>query len=103
MKKIYNKLVRDRPPEIIKAEGSEYKIKILSDEKFAVELLNKLKEETQELIEAKDNRPELIKEIGDVYEVIDAIIEYYNLDRREIIKIKKERKVKRGGFEKRFF
>lgn len=104
MGKIYNKLVRDKIPEIIKADqGRAPKTRVLANEEFIVELLKKLKEEAKELAEVKDNKPELIKEIGDVYEVIDAIIEYYNLDREGIMKLKNERKQKRGGFKKKIF
>lgn len=100
---IYNKLVRDNIPEIIKAENKEPIIKILNDEDFIVELFKKLEEESEELIQAKGNNSEMEKEIGDIYEVIDAIIDYYNLDKEAINKLKQERKIKRGGFAKKIF
>ena len=104
MIKTYNKLVRDKIPQIIKAnEGGAPKTKILPDQEFIIELFKKLKEEAKELIETRGNKPELIKEIGDVYEVIDSIIEYYNIDKGEIMRLKRERKRKRGGFRKRIF
>lgn len=104
MGKIYNKLVRDKIPEIIKADqGRAPKTRVLANEEFIIELLKKLKEEAEELVLAKDDKLELPKEIGDVYEVIDAIIEYYNLDRDKIMKLKNERQQKRGGFKKKIF
>lgn len=103
MKKIYNKLVRDNIPEIIEADNRRPNIRKLGKQEYSEELMKKLKEETEELINAKDDKEELAKEISDVYEVIDSIIDYYNLDRDNIIKLKKERKEKRGGFEKRIF
>ena len=103
MKIIYNKLVRDNIPEIIKADNSEPTIRILNDEEFIVELFKKIQEEYEELAQAKGNKLEMEKEIGDIYEVIDAIIDYYNLNKEAIIKLKQERKIKRGGFNKRIF
>lgn len=49
--KVYNKLVRDRIPEIIKSEGRNVKIKILNDEEYRGELNKKLQEEVKEYIE----------------------------------------------------
>lgn len=103
MKKIYNKLVRDNIPEIIKADNCQPNIRKLVEQEYLKELMKKLKEETEELINAKNNKKELVKEISDVYEVIDAIIDNYNLDRDKIIELKKERKEKRGGFKQGIF
>ena len=42
---IYNKVIRDKIPEIIKNSGNSSVVKNLSNEKFLVELEKKLKEE----------------------------------------------------------
>ncbi len=62
-----------------------------------------MKEEVEELISAKDQRQELMKEIGDVYEIIDAIIDNCGLGKEEIMKLKNERDKERGGFDKKIF
>jgi predicted house-cleaning noncanonical NTP pyrophosphatase (MazG superfamily) len=67
------------------------------------ELFKKLEEEAGEMIEARADKQELIKEIGDVYEIIDAIIDNCGLDKAEIMKLKNERKIERGGFDKKIF
>jgi len=102
MAKIYNKLVRDRIPEIIEKDGEVPFVRILDDAEYREELKKKLREEAEELILAKDN-DELIKEIGDVLEVLEFIEKSFGLDKEEILKIKEERKQKRGGFEKKIF
>ena len=46
--KVYNKLVRDKIPEIIEADGKTCKTKILSDEEYIAALETKLNEEVAE-------------------------------------------------------
>lgn len=99
----YNKLIRDRIVEIIESDGLEYKTRVLEDAEFKQELLKKIVEESNEVLEAGNNREELVKEIGDVLEVIDAIVDAFELDRNTIENVKQERKEKRGGFENRIF
>ena len=103
MKTTYNKLVRDKIPQIIKENKQTPVIRKLNEEEFTEELFKKLKEETQEIIEAKNNKKELMKEISDVYEVIDTIIDLYKLDKDLTLKLQKDRKEKRGNFEERIF
>ena len=101
MKIIHNKLVRDNIPEIIKKDKAEPVIRILEHEEFLKELFIKLVEEAKEAVAAMDDKQELMKEIGDIYEVIDAIIDNCDLDKNLIMGIKNKRKVERGGFSKK--
>ena len=101
--KTYNKLVRDKIPEIIEADGEMPKVRILGEAEYKVALLEKLVEESREAMAAKGDPKELSKEIGDVLEVIDATIEAFGLDRSRIEESKQKRKESRGGFEKRLF
>ena len=101
MKKVYNKLVRDRIPEIIEKDGASFKTSVLNDEDFKTELLKKLIEEAQEVVGAKDDNKELVKELGDILEVIDYLIKSFDLDKIEIEKVKAESKDSRGGFDKK--
>ena len=100
---IYNKLIRDLIPEIIERNGDISKIRILNQREYKLELLKKLIEESKEVLEARNNKKDLIKEIGDVMEVLESIEKTYKLNKKDILKIKKERIKKRGGFEKRIF
>ena len=100
---IYNKLIRDLIPEIIEKNGAISKIRILNQKEYKLELLKKLIEESKEVLEARNNKKDLIKEIGDVMEVLESIEKTYKLNKKDILKIKKERNKKRGGFEKRIF
>ncbi len=101
--KIYNKLVRDRIPEIIEADGKTPKVRILSEAEYKTSLLEKLVEEAKEALATKGDQKELAKEIGDIQEVIDASVEAFKLDRSQIETLKQKRKTDRGGFEKKLF
>ncbi len=48
MKKLYNKLIRDRIPEIIANVGHESKVRILHDDEYFTSLCKKLQEEVDE-------------------------------------------------------
>jgi predicted house-cleaning noncanonical NTP pyrophosphatase (MazG superfamily) len=98
-RKIYNKLVRDRIPEIIAAEGREYAVEIMEDAEYRQALLAKLVEEAQEVAEAEPD--EIVRELADLYEVIEALLLAFDLNRDAIRVVEQKRRDERGGFEKR--
>jgi predicted house-cleaning noncanonical NTP pyrophosphatase (MazG superfamily) len=93
---IYNKLVRDRISEIIAADGREYATEIIEDAEYRQALLTKLVEEAQEAAETEP--VELVKELADLYEVIDAILIAFNLNKDDILALQQKRRDERGGF-----
>ena len=96
---IYNKLIRDRIPEIIQAEGKRFDIEIMPDAEYRQALLAKLSEEAAE---ARDASPEkLTIELADLFEVIDAVLAAHGIDQGEVLRVQQERRAKRGGFEQR--
>ncbi|MEY8849696.1 hypothetical protein AB9K26_12830 [Psychroserpens sp. XS_ASV72] len=98
----YNKLVRDNIPIIIKKAGGVSHIRKIPKEKAITLLAQKLIEESIEVWNSNDNT-ELINELADVLEVIDALISYCGVDKKELAKIKKKKLIKRGGFKELFF
>jgi predicted house-cleaning noncanonical NTP pyrophosphatase (MazG superfamily) len=100
---IYGKLVRDNIPEIIKKENKIPTTRILSNDEYKLELLKKLVEEANEVLEAKEDENGLIKELGDLLEVIDSTIKAFNLSKEEVLILKDKRKQERGGFDKQIF
>ena len=96
MKKSYQKLVRDRIPEIIETSGNTCVTEILSDEDYLRMLDAKLDEELAEY-HADQN----IEELADLMEVIRAcaVARGYTLEQLE--QVRAEKAAKRGGFEKK--
>jgi len=101
-RKTYNKLIRDKIPEIIKKDNAIPKISILNDEQFAIALKEKLVEEAKELLEAKTSE-EILNELSDVLELVESITTNNKLTITEVEKQKLVKKEKRGGFEKKLF
>ena len=98
---MYNKLVRDNIPDIIKNNGSKPIIKILDKDEFKKALEIKLEEEKEEVLNASGL--DRIEELADLYEVMSYLAElegYSIFDVKE--KAKEKRKI-RGGFRKKIF
>lgn len=95
----YNKLIRDRIPAIIEAEGKTCRIETMPEDEYRQALLEKLIEEAQEAAQASPDR--LVTELADLYEVIDAVLAVNGIDREEVLQVQKQRQSSRGGFEQR--
>ncbi len=101
MERIYNKLVRDKIPNIIKGNGETPIVRILDEFEYKIELEKKLYEEYKEVIEATgDNR---VEELADMLEVIRALANLENKNLNEVIKIADKKNEKRGAFEEKIF
>lgn len=97
----YNKLVRDRIPEIIHANGQTCHAETLSDQDYIQALRKKIIEEAHEVAEAE--RGNLIKELADLYEVIDALAKVAQIDHADIIARQTKRRLERGGFDNKIY
>ncbi len=104
MKKIvkYNKLIRDRIPEIAKEAGWIPTVRVLKQKEFLNALKKKVFEEAEELIQSKDKRG-IINEIVDIQELLDVLMSEIGLTKPEIKKLQNAKRKKRGGFKKRLF
>ena len=102
MKHIYNKLVRDRIPEIIEAGGAKANYRVLSRVEYIEELKKKLAEEVEELCNAATEE-ELIEEMADVRTVLDYISLTFDLDGAVMLKRRDQKHTERGGFRERIF
>lgn len=91
----YDKLVRDKIPEIIKASNKECKTHTVAKEETIKYLIQKISEETSEFEEFYSK-----EELADLLEVIHGLVHHLNYDFVEIETIRKVKKENRGGFEK---
>jgi predicted house-cleaning noncanonical NTP pyrophosphatase (MazG superfamily) len=92
----YNKLVRDKIPEIIKEKGEFPITHTADDEEYFRKLKEKLLEETKEFIEEESE-----EELADILEVIDAICEFKGFKKDRLNFIKKKKSEERGRFRKK--
>lgn len=96
--KIYNKLVRDKIPQIIAADGQSAKTRTLNDKEYLRELFNKLKEEADEL----EKNPS-IEELADVQELVITISEELKIQAGKLEDIRRKKAAERGRFKNKIF
>ncbi|MDU5740141.1 MAG: nucleoside triphosphate pyrophosphohydrolase [Clostridium sp.] len=93
MKK-YNKLVRDKIPEIIRADDKECEVKIAEGKEKYEFLEKKLMEEVNEFLEDRN-----LEELADVMEVLFGLAREIGYSEEDLIRKREEKKSERGGFE----
>lgn len=96
------KLIRDRLPAIMRAQGLQVFDRRLNDAEFIAALKDKLVEEAQE-VGAATGRADLIDELADVMEVIAALAEASGVTPGEIEARRQAKQAERGGFDERVF
>ncbi|MGC9505174.1 nucleoside triphosphate pyrophosphohydrolase [Baaleninema sp.] len=94
------KLVRDRIPDIVRQSGKRCGVERLNLPDYRQALRDKLREEAAEVADAADEA-ELIKELADLSEVMDALMETYGIDRSAVNAKQQQRRDERGGFRQR--
>ena len=102
MERIYNKLVRDNIPEIIKSNKGEPYTRVLNEEEYKEELEKKILEECNEVIHAKESN-DRVEELADVMEIIYSLASLENKKLHEVEEVMIDKRKKRGGFEKRIY
>ncbi|MBR2969614.1 MAG: nucleoside triphosphate pyrophosphohydrolase [Clostridia bacterium] len=95
----YQKLVRDKIPEIIKANDNVEPItRILDNDEYLVELNFKIQEELAEYLDSGD-----VEELADLEEVLRAILDAKNVSYEEFESIRKSKVEKRGAFKEKIY
>ncbi len=94
--KIYNKLVRDKIPEVIESSGKFFSSHIAEELEYKEELFKKAYEELEEFRETP-----CAEEMADIFEVLEGLIKAYNIEMNDIFDIKEEKARERGAFDER--
>ena len=95
---VYNKLVRDRIPEIIEARGERPNVRILEQKEYLHHLEAKLDEEVGEY-----HRDKNAEELADILEVVYALARTQNLRPSDLERLRQRKRHQWGGFEGRIF
>ena len=99
MREEYDKLVRDRVPEVIRAAGKRCRVEVMDEEGYAQTLRAKLIEEAVEAGGASAG--ELAAELGDVLEVVAALAASEGLTMADVEAAQRAKRRGRGGFDER--
>ena len=92
----YNKLIRDKIPEILKQKGLNPLTHTANEIEYLVKLKDKLKEEVDEFL-INSNEEELV----DILEVVDSICKFKNINKENLEKLKRKKAEERGSFNKK--
>lgn len=95
---IYNKLVRDNIPQIIRSQGETPMVRILEREEYIRCLEDKLDEEVSEYHRDKNK-----EELADILEVVYALAEEIGCSIEELQTVYENKHNARGGFRERIF
>jgi len=96
--KVFNKLVRDKIPEIITKNGETPTVRILGDEEYEKELNKKLMEEVNEYLVDGN-----IEELADIEEVLRALVDLKGVAYEDFNMIRENKCEKRGAFKDKVF
>lgn len=96
--KEYNKLVRDKIPEIMISKNCKPVTRILNDEEYIRELNKKLLEEVNEYLTDND-----VLELADIMEVVLAILNHKGVAFEDFEKLRLDKVNKRGAFKEKIF
>jgi predicted house-cleaning noncanonical NTP pyrophosphatase (MazG superfamily) len=94
----YNKLVRDKIPEIIESDNKSCDVRILDDTEYLEMVDAKLDEELAEY-----HKDQNLEELADVLEVVYAAAKARGYSIEELESLRKQKADKRGGFDKKIF
>ena len=95
---VCNKLVRDKIPAIIEAQGKRAVFRVLEDGEYAEALERKLDEEVREFHSDKN-----LEELADILEVVYALTENIGATKEQLLEVYEKKHAERGGFRDRIF
>ena len=98
MVQTYNKLIRDKVPQIIEDSGHLASLRVLTENEFDQALQDKLREEVAEFIESKE-----VEELDDILEVVYCLADRVGHTPESIEHLRSKKAAQKGGFLERIF
>lgn len=103
MQKIYyNKLCRDKVPDIIRAKGFDCEVREVDHDEYKREIIRKVFEEASG-VSNHSGRSGLLKELADLLITIEAVKKEYDLSSEEIQAAVDASVEDKGGYEDRLY
>jgi predicted house-cleaning noncanonical NTP pyrophosphatase (MazG superfamily) len=93
----YDKLVRDRIPEILQKKNKEFVAYKVADGDYSLYLKKKLREEVEEFLESPS-----VHELADVYEVLSALLKDMDVTMADVRRERAMKIEERGAFSERW-
>jgi superfamily II DNA or RNA helicase/predicted house-cleaning noncanonical NTP pyrophosphatase (MazG superfamily)/HKD family nuclease len=102
---VYQKLVRDKIPEIIKSHGKECFTRVIEKSELHRAIGAKILEEAYELYSEwqKEKKAEILKESADMLEIILMGLAQYGLNLKDLLNLREKVNDERGSFKNKIF
>ncbi len=103
MEKIYyNKLCRDKIPEIIRGKGFECEVREVEHDEYKREIIRKIFEEASGVSNHSD-REHLLKELADLLITINAVKQEFAITDAEVTEAMTKSLVEKGAYNSRYY
>lgn len=99
MRMRYDRLVRDRIPEIIRQKGLLCESVEMEEQEYHERLREKIIEEAHEVVSASPT--DLVEELGDLYETIESLMAIHQINPDTVADAQAQKRQERGGFRGR--
>jgi predicted house-cleaning noncanonical NTP pyrophosphatase (MazG superfamily) len=95
--KVYQKLVRDFIPIIIRQAGGLARVRVVPRSEARALLLQKLIEEAFEARSASASN--IVEELADILDVIEALEANFEIEAKSLASVREKKRARRGGFD----
>ena len=103
MEKIYyNKLCRDKIPDIIHGKGFECEVREANHDEYKREIVRKIYEEASG-VASRDTKEHMIEELADLMLTIDAVKKEFGIEDSELEAAVQRSIDEKGGYDKRLY
>ncbi len=96
-----HKLARDKIIEDCEQQNIGIDYHIMNEGDYHKALAQKLQEESLEVVSAQ--KDELLEELADVQEVLDALLKAHGFTSEQLHQVQLEKREKKGGFDKKIY